>query len=160
MASHVVMLPPAGGPQSRAEQAVLVRDGFSWLAFLVSPLWLLWHWLWLEAIIVVAVMAALGAFGEAAGPGMAGSLLGLLVPIYVGLEGQAMRIAALGRRGYRQWGVVEAANAEEAYMRYVHEEVDRLDEPEPAVAIVAAEGGGKRPARTVPSLGLIPYGRH
>lgn len=160
MASHVVMLPPSGSPQARAEQAVFVRDGFSWPAFLVPPLWLLWHRLWAEAIVAILLMGAFSGFGEMAGMGFAGSLLGLLVSIYVGLEGQAMRVAALRRRGYRQWGVVEGGNADEAYMRYAHEAAAEPDEPEPAVAIVPAETAGRRPARPAPSLGLIPYGRH
>ncbi len=117
MASHIVMLPPDGSPQSRAEQAVLVRDGFSWPAFLVPWLWLLWHRLWAEGIIVILLVAAFSIFGEMVGMGLASALLGLLVSIYVGLEGQAMRVAALRRRGYRQWGVVEGGNADEAYTR-------------------------------------------
>ena len=42
MASYVVMEPPGRAGNG---DAVLVRDGFSWLAFFFSPLWLLWHWL-------------------------------------------------------------------------------------------------------------------
>ena len=33
---------------SSAEQLVFVKDGFSWLAALVPPLWLLWKRMWLE----------------------------------------------------------------------------------------------------------------
>lgn len=164
MASHVVMLPPSGSPQSRSEQAILVRDRFSWPAFLVPPLWLLWHRLWLEAVVAIAVMGGLSIVGEMAGMGLAGSLMGLLVSIYVGLEGQAMRIAALCRRGYTQWGVVEGGNAEEAYIRYAHEAEAAPDEPERSVAIVPAEASGPRlpvhRAGPQPSLGLIPYGRN
>lgn len=163
MASHVVMLPPSGSPQSRSEQAILVLDRFSWPAFLVPPLWLLWHRLWLEAVVAIAVMGGITVIGELAGMGPAGSLMGLLVSIYVGLEGQAMRIAALRRRGYTQWGVVEGGNADEAYIRYAHEAAAAPDEPEPRPAIVPAETTGQRPvhrAAPAPSLGLIPYGRN
>lgn len=163
MASHVVMMPPSGSPQSRSEQAILVRDRFSWPAFLVPPLWLLWHRLWLEAVIAIAIMGGTTVTGELAGMGPAGSLMGLLVSIYVGLEGQAMRIAALRRRGYTQWGVVEGGNADEAYIRYAHEAAAAPDEPEPSPAIVPEETTGQRPvyrAAPAPSLGLIPYGRN
>ena len=164
MASHVVMLPPAGSPQSRAEQAVLVRDGFSWPAFLVPPLWLLWHRLWAEAIVALLILGAFTGLGEAMGAGAAGSLAGLLVSLYVGLEGQAMRIAGLMRRGFRQWGVVEAANADEAYMRYACEEAAGGGaagpaEPEPALAIVPAGAAGQRPVRPASTFGLVPYTR-
>ena len=33
-----------------------VRDGFSFLAFLLPPLWLLWHRLWIEAVLAFAVL--------------------------------------------------------------------------------------------------------
>ena len=46
MASYVVMEPPEGGP----EQAILVRDGFALLAFIMPFLWFLWHRMWLEAL--------------------------------------------------------------------------------------------------------------
>lgn len=167
MASHVVMLPPSGSPQSRSERAILLRDRFSWPAFLVPPLWLLWHRLWLEAVIAIAVMGGASIPGEMAGmglaTGLAGSLMGLLVSVYVGLEGQAMRIAALRRRGYTQWGVVEGGNADEAYIRYAHEVAAAPDEPERAPVMAPASTSGQRPvhrAAPAPSLGLIPYGRN
>ena len=31
-----------------AEQLVFVKDGYTWLAALVPPLWLLWKRMWLE----------------------------------------------------------------------------------------------------------------
>ncbi|TIW44359.1 MAG: DUF2628 domain-containing protein, partial [Mesorhizobium sp.] len=46
MAVYVVMEPPGLGEKP---DVTFVRDGFSWLGFLVSPLWLLWHRLWIEA---------------------------------------------------------------------------------------------------------------
>ena len=45
--------------QTRRSGAVLVRDGFSFLAFLLPPLWLLWHRLWIEAALAFA--AGVGA---------------------------------------------------------------------------------------------------
>ena len=61
MASYVAMLPPRGSPEQRMEQAVFIRDGFSWPGLIVPPLWLLWHRLWLEAILAFLVMAFLAA---------------------------------------------------------------------------------------------------
>ena len=101
MAIYVVMEPPAANAAEAAERAVLVRDGFAFLAFLVPPLWLLWHRLWIEAAIAFAVGVGLTALGETAGLGFTGAALSLLVSIYVGLEGQALRINALRRRGWR-----------------------------------------------------------
>ena len=57
MASWIVMQPPAARARGGAD-ATFVRDGFSLLAFLVPPLWLLWHRLWIEAVLAFAVLRA------------------------------------------------------------------------------------------------------
>src|SRR3990170_2959115 len=114
MAVYVVMEPPAANATEAAERAVLVRDGVSFWAFLVPPLWLLWHRLWIEAALAFAVSMGLTALGGTTGFGFIGAMLSLLVSIFVGLEGQALRVNALRRRGWREWGVVEANNVEEA----------------------------------------------
>lgn len=121
MASYVVMEQP--GRTGTADVA-FVRDGFSWAAFLVPPLWLLWHRLWYEALLAFLVLALLSFLGEAGWP-LAGSLLTLAVSLYAGLEGQNLRVAALRRRGWREWGAVEAASLDDAETRYAAE----ADEP-------------------------------
>jgi hypothetical protein len=110
MAIYVVLEPPVANATEAAERAVLVRDGFAFLAFVAPPLWLLWHRLWIEAAIAFAVSVGLTALGETAGLGFTGAALSLLVSIFVGLEGAALRINALRRRGWSEWGVVEASD--------------------------------------------------
>ena len=75
MAIFVVMEPPAANAAEAAERAVLVRDGFAFLGFLVPPLWLLWHRLWIEAALAFAVGVGLTALGETAGLGFTGAAL-------------------------------------------------------------------------------------
>ena len=154
MASYVVMLPPGGSPEQRLEQAVFLRDGFSWLGFLVPPLWLLWHRLWLEAVLAFLAMALFSGLGEALSLPVAGGLLGLLVSLYVGLEGQAMRAAALRRRGWQDWGVVEADRADTADLRYSFAATQETVAAEPAVTIVPAAAA---PRSTQATLGLVSY---
>ena len=48
---------------------VIVREGFSWGAFLVSVLWALWNRLWLVAIVLMALELVLPLVP--AGPGSA-----------------------------------------------------------------------------------------
>ncbi|PSJ62157.1 DUF2628 domain-containing protein [Pseudaminobacter soli (ex Li et al. 2025)] len=159
MAIYVVMEPPLGSARSATERAVLVRDGFSLLAFLVPPLWLLWHRLWIEAALTFAIALALTALAEVAGFGVTGSLLSFLVSLYVGLEGSALRLAALRRRGWREWGVVEGRNMGEAEIRY-------LTEAEPAevekAVLPFADTSRQQPPATParqqgPALGLFHY---
>jgi hypothetical protein len=158
MASFVVMEPADGDP----EKVRLVRDGFSFLAFIVPPLWLLWHRLFAEAAVVFALMFAIGAGAEAAGLGFAGSLASLLVSIYVGLEGAAMRIAGLVRRGWREAGVIDADTLDDAEARYVAASMDRdagqygHDRPSPPSAPLAHRPAGV-PPQSGPALGLFSY---
>ena len=151
MAIYVVMEPPAGS--GRADATSLVRDGFTWLGFLFSPLWLAWHRLWIEAALTFAAMAALSVLGEKLGLEWAGSALSLLVSLYVGLEGQAMRIAALRRRGWHEWGVVEAGRIGDAEIRHGLETEDQAEELAPPPRIVP-DTQLARPAQTGMALGL------
>ncbi|RWA67071.1 DUF2628 domain-containing protein [Mesorhizobium sp.] len=151
MAIYVVMEPPAGS--NKAEEATLVRDGFTWLGFLFSPIWLAWHRLWIEALLTFAVMAILSVLGEKLGLEWAGSALSLLVSLYVGLEGQGLRISALRRRGWREWGVVEAGNLGGAEARYVLEVGEQEEEPTSMPRIVP-DTSLARPAQTGMALGL------
>ena len=149
MASYVVMEPPA-----REDDAVLVRDGFHLLAFLAPFLWFLFHRLWIEALVVLALALALGVAGSLTGISAAPAL-SLLVSVYVGLEGAALRVAALRRRGWREWGVVEADNPADAEVRYLAEEyADAPSEP-PAPRPLGIPR--QQPAGSGPALGLFSY---
>ncbi|MBZ9807187.1 MULTISPECIES: DUF2628 domain-containing protein [unclassified Mesorhizobium] len=151
MASYVVMEPPGLG--EKADATALMRDGFTWLGLLVPPLWFAWHRLWIEAALTFIVMAVLSVLGERLGLGWAGSLLSLLVSFYVGLEGQALRIAALRRRGWREWGVVEAGWLDDADARFALEAERHADEAEPVPRMVP-DAALARPSQPGMALGL------
>ena len=156
MAAYVVMEPPGRPSEEARDRASFIRDGFSLLAFLVPPLWLLWHRLWIEAALVFAASLGLGTLGEALGLGAAGAALSFLVSLYVGLEGAALRIAALTRRGWSDRGVVEADNREEAEIRYL----TALDDGSDGEAVPPASATPMRmtpPSASGPALGLFSY---
>ena len=152
MGSFVVMLPPA-----RPGDAMLVRDGFHFFAFLVPFAWLFWHRLWIEAALALVAAMALGILGSQAGFTLTGPLLCLLVSIYVGLEGAALKVAGFTRRGWRQWGVVEAANRDDAEVRYIAEAYgdEAPDDRGPWGAPQSSEHAPERDAG--PALGLFSY---
>lgn len=154
MAIHVVMEPPAKAGTSASESAVFVRDGFHFFGFIAPLLWLLWHRLWLEAAMTFAATLALAAASEWAGLTFAAPLLPLLISLYVGLEGGALRIATLRRAGWRQWGVIEADSIEDAEMRYLFA-AEADDEPTPAA--VAISPATPRPQPAGGALGLLHY---
>ncbi|MEI9403288.1 DUF2628 domain-containing protein [Mesorhizobium argentiipisi] len=150
MAIYVVMAPPAG---NKAQDVRFVRDSFTWPGFLVAPLWLAWHWMWIEAALTFIVMAILSVAGKRLGLEGAGSLLSLLVSLYVGFEGQGLRIASLRRRGWREWGVVEAGNLTDAETRHALETGEVSDE-QPALPRIVPDASQARPPQTGMALGL------
>ncbi|MFC3326995.1 DUF2628 domain-containing protein [Mesorhizobium cantuariense] len=151
MAIYVVMEPP--GRSEKVDATAFVRDGFAWLGFLVPPLWFAWHRLWIEAALTFVIMGLLSMLGQKLGLGLAGSLLSLLVSLYVGLEGQGLRIAALRRRGWHEWGVVQAGRLDEADIHYALEAEALADEAAPVQRMVP-DPALARPAQPGIALGL------
>jgi len=156
MASFVVMEAPYESVGDRP--AEYVRDGFHFFAFLVAPLWLVWHRLWIEALVAVALMLGLSALGTLPEFGAAASVLSLLLAIGVGLEGPALRIATLRRRGWREWGVVDAENRAEAEIRHLAAMAEYAEaETEFAPPASTPAPAHLRPAPAGPALGLFSY---
>lgn len=153
MASYVVMEPPV---RDGAEKAILIRDGFHFLAFVFPVFWLLFHRLWLEALGVLAAALALGAASSYLGYDPLAIIASLALGIFIGLEGAALKTHALSRRGWRHWGVVEAETRDDAEIRYLalNEVVAQV---EPVLASVAVKPVRGSPAGAVPALGMLGY---
>jgi len=96
-----------------------VRDGFHFWAFLLAPLWMLTHRLWLEfiayALIVGGITFALRRLGIAE---TAGLWVALLLAIFVGLEASSLLRWKLSRRGFENLGVVVGEDLEDAERRF------------------------------------------
>lgn len=156
MAIHVVMEPPVSAGKNASEGAVFVRDGFYFFGFIAPLLWMLWHRLWVLAAVTFAVTLALGAVGEWSGLIAALPLLSLLISLYVGLEGGALRVAALRRAGWRQWGVIEADTIEDAELRYLYAADDVAEETLSAPVTIAPTAAPRQPPSGA-ALGLLHY---
>lgn len=121
MAVYTVHQPPArhADPLPDAERVVFVRDGFSFWAFLVAPLWMLWHRMWLVllgyVVIVAGIEAALSVLGASS---TATSVVGLFISLLIGLEASTLRRLSLRRRGFRNVGIVSGADREDAERRF------------------------------------------
>ena len=99
--------------------AVLVREGFAWLAALFGVFWALYHGLWGWALALVA--AALAIAGLAALTGLNGVGQAVLQLGYMALAGALAndwRRWALARRGYRLAEVVAGDDLMAAERRY------------------------------------------
>ena len=102
----------AGG----AAAPVLVREGFSWGAFLFGPLWLLAHRLWFAALLwfaVATVSVLLAAVGGAA--------VLPAVQFLLGCHARDLQRRALARRSFEQVGVVVERDEERALARLLAE---------------------------------------
>ncbi|MGE0501202.1 MAG: DUF2628 domain-containing protein [Rhizobiaceae bacterium] len=149
MATYVVM-ERGGLGRDRTSDAMFVRDGFHVLAFLIPVAWLLWHRLWIEAALVLAVQILLAMGSELAGVPLAGAVASFVVSIWSGLEGPALRIAALRRRGWTERTAVEAQSLDEAELRYLLVDGDG--------DVEAAEIATPRHPQRVPAAAALPVG--
>ncbi len=102
-------------PENPARPAapVLVREGFSWGAFLFGPLWLLAHRAWIPAVLLLAVNVIAGALAPAA----VQPFLFPAISLLVGLSGNDLRRFSLERRGYLLMHVVAARDPDSALAR-------------------------------------------
>lgn len=164
MAVYTVHQAPArADAASAAERFVFVRDGFSWWAFLLAPLWMLRHRMWLVllgyVVISGAIEAALVKFGAS---GAALALVGLLISLLVGLEASTLRRFALRRRGWSNVGVISGHDLEDAERRFFDcwlRESRPHSNPAgatPSGPTSSASPGVSRPPQTPHVVGLFP----
>jgi hypothetical protein len=98
---------------------VFVKDGFSWPAFFIPFVWMIWHRLWLALVAYIVVAVGLAGIGYLSGfPDGLATMLGLLINLFFGLEGNNFRRRSLARRGYNEVADIVASDREEAAWRY------------------------------------------
>jgi Protein of unknown function (DUF2628) len=121
MSVYTVHEPPLRAAEAAAdpERFAFVRDGFSIWAFLLAPLWMLWHRLWLVLAIYVVLwlgieagLLALGASTFVTVP------VALFIALLVGLEAGTFRRFTLARRGWRNVGIISGDDLEDAERRF------------------------------------------
>ena len=164
MSIYTVYEPPLRGHESAPdpERFVFVRDGFSIWAFLLSPLWMLRHRLWLALVLYVfaagGLVVALRAVGASRG---ALFVVVFLVALLIGFEASSLRRYGLARRKWRYRGVVIGDDLESAERRFFDAwgSKSRLDNPPVnAEPRVSAPVPGVPMARRASSdvIGLFP----
>jgi hypothetical protein len=104
---------------SADREAVFIREGFSWGAFFFSILWALYHRLWLGALVILALSAAvsLGTDLLAVDP-LTDAALGLAVSLIIGWEANDWWRRSLERRGYQNAALIAAGSRLEAERRF------------------------------------------
>jgi hypothetical protein len=121
MASYWILEPRSATPRSvaTASEAVLVRDGWSWGAFFLGPIWILWRGLWLGFLLwlLVIVGASVASFYAPNTADYVGFAM-FAASVWFPLEANAFRAWTLQRRGYGLTGVAVGRNLNEAEQRY------------------------------------------
>jgi hypothetical protein len=121
MAVYVVQA--RGQDEASLERASFIRDGFSWTALIFGPFWLLYHRLWLALLIWIVVEATFFAVVLPHVIGPTAGAADLLAHLFLGFEGQRLRLAKAGRRA-NLVGVVEARDLAEAETRFFRGLID------------------------------------
>jgi len=126
---------------------VLVKEGFSFPAFLLSWLWLLFSRLWTALGLWIGLTAVTSFLAERY-LGLEGAMLcSLALQLLLGFEGNDIRRWTLARKGYREIGIVAGASLEEAERRFFEKWDRPLD-----VAPVAPLSAPVWPQRPAPAL--------
>src|SRR6185503_16111740 len=82
-------------PQASQEEAVFIKEGFSWPAFFFPVIWLVLKRLWFSLIIYL-----------------------LALNLLLGMEGNERRRRALARRGFIEEGPFVGEDLQEAELKY------------------------------------------
>ena len=104
-----------------AEPPALVREGWSWGAFLFGPLWLLAHRAWIAAVLWAALCCV--PFLVPSGWGV---IAGFAIAWIAGLVGRDLVRWSLGRRGYVLAHVVAAPDRDAALARVLAAREDQV----------------------------------
>ena len=121
------------------EQAVFVRDGFSFGAFLFTFLWAAWHRMWVVAGVLLAITGALTLAGNLhVVPGTLLTITSLAVSFIFGCEARGLQRRALIASGKAEVGLTHGRRAEEAELRYY---LETEDVPAAASTAVTSQRG-------------------
>jgi len=156
MSIYSVYEPPSkDGAVPDPARFVFVRDGFTFWAFLLGPVWMLWHRLWLVLagylIVATALVVVLRSLGVSASVMV---VAGILLALLVGFEAATLRRFALARRRFRNVGIVVGDDLETAERRFFDLWVRQ--ETRPAVLAPAAARAAHPAAPATEVIGLFP----
>jgi hypothetical protein len=132
--------PPADLAE-RAERLAFVKEGFSWPAFFVPFFWLIYHRMWIELVVLIALLVALQlAFGlDQRGEALVG-WASLAVSLLFAFEANDLRTTSLERRGYKLAGVASGNSRDDAELSFLRAWLPQQEKAAP----IAPEPASKR----------------
>lgn len=150
MAIYTVHLPPGLSAERQADAARFIRDGFSFWALVLPPVWLAWHRMWLALVGWIVVAAAIEGAGYLAGRTPA-AIVGLAFTVWFALVARDIRRWTLARNGWTLAAVIEAGDRDAAECRFF--EGWRTNDTRPARTASAHRAAAPLPAQPI---GLFP----
>lgn len=112
MRSWTVHLAPAD-----VKAPILIREGFSFWAFLFGPFWLFRHRAWIAGGVVLLVLISVNFLDDPWGIALA-----LAFHLLLGFHGGDLRRWTLRRRGWKLAHVVQARDSDSAMVRLLQAE--------------------------------------
>ncbi len=164
MSTFTVHAPPLkAGESADPERFVFVRDGFYFWAFVLAPLWLLLHRLWLALVGYILLAIVIGAISRLAGvPDGAGFAVGVLIALLIGFEAGTLWRWTFARNGWSLLGFAVGDDVEDAERRFFASWTARAPAaprpPQPPVAFAAPVWRG--PPSPSDVIGLFPEPEH
>lgn len=105
-------------PAEKIEDVVLLKDGFSWLAFFFSGLWFLYYRMWKEFLVLIVVNVAF-VFLAKISSNFDRILLEIAFIFMVALNANYWRAESLKKSGYEFAGLVFGADQVDAKLHFV-----------------------------------------
>jgi Protein of unknown function (DUF2628) len=152
MRLYSVHAPP---DDSAPESYAFVKDGFSWPALFVPPLFMLRHRLWLTLVWYVVFVLVVAWTGRLAGDGLAVAVV-LLGTLLFALEANNIRRLSLESRGWSEVGASFGSSLDEAEARFFG--LSERERPAPRQDETGAREvpAGPHAGADEPIIGLFP----
>lgn len=114
-------------PAGKIEDIVLMKDGFSWLAFFFNGLWFLYYRMWKEFFVLILVNAAFIFFAKISS-NFDRVLLETAFIFMIALNANYWRAEHLKKKSYELVGIVFGANRIDAKLHFVDGFDEEFDE--------------------------------
>lgn len=101
-----------------------VKQGWSWPGFLFGAIWTLVKRLWTIGLVIIAAAFVFQAIIVTSGSeelAAMSNVVGLIIAVVIGLNGNNWREKDLLKRSYKNQGIVEGANPDAAIANFVED---------------------------------------
>lgn len=106
--------------EGKTEDILFLKEGFSWLAFIFSIFWFLYHKMWKESFALFIIAGAFAFFEESQILfGDSKFIVEILLDFIIALNANHWFCESLVKKGYKFEGVIFAKNPAQARLRYV-----------------------------------------